>query len=167
MSARTQVGIVEWARRIEQARVTERWLADTLSAGMAEAPDAAAKAALVRRARLHAWHAELWKSVVPLLHNSSFDAVVAPGIRAGTNSESVLERLDEDYGARRGEPGRGSADHPGPPARHAGPRGGSGGLTCGFAFPQPLWRLLTGPVSLQASSGAAAVQCRLGPVPLL
>jgi hypothetical protein len=103
VTARTQIGIVEWAQRIERARVTEMWLAEAVSAGVAEAPDAAAKVALVRRARLHAWHAELWKSVVPLLHNSPLDAVVAPGIRAGTNPESVLERLDEDYGAWRAE----------------------------------------------------------------
>jgi hypothetical protein len=103
VSTRTRVGIVEWARRTELARVTEMWLADTLGTRVAEAADAAAKVDLVRRARLHAWHAELWKSVAPVLHNSSVDAVTAPGLRAGTNPASVLERLDDDYGAWRAE----------------------------------------------------------------
>ena len=103
MSARTQIGIVEWARRIESARVTEMWLADRLGARVAEAADASEKVDLVRQARLHAWHAELWKSVAPVLHNFSLDAVVASGVRAATQPESVLEHLDEDYGAWRAE----------------------------------------------------------------
>jgi hypothetical protein len=97
MSARTRVGLVEWAQRIELARATEARLAETLVAGVADAPGAAAKVALVREARLHAWHAELWKSVAPLLHDVAVD-VGESGIPA-TSPESVRERLDADYRA--------------------------------------------------------------------
>src|ERR1700704_6046333 len=82
------------------------WLAETLGAlgpRAAEATDARETVALVRQARLHASHAELWKSVAPVLHNFSLDAAVASGVRSATTPESVLDRLDEDYGAWRGE----------------------------------------------------------------
>ena len=103
MTARTQVGIVEWARRIERARLTEMWLAEALGDRVDHAPGAPAKVDFVRRARRHAWHAELWKSVIPFLHDSSLDAVPTSGIGAGANPESVLERLDAGYGAWRAE----------------------------------------------------------------
>ena len=66
------------AHRVGRGR-TEMWLAETLAARVAEAPDAAAKIDLVRRARLHAWHADLWKSVAPVLHDLSVDAAADLG----------------------------------------------------------------------------------------
>ena len=105
MSARTRVGIVEWARRTEQARRTEMWLAESLAARVREAPDVAAKVGLVRRARLHAWHADLWKSVTPLLHDFSPHGIEVPGTDADTAPESILEALDRDYRAWRDEAG--------------------------------------------------------------
>ena len=83
--------------------------------------------------------------------------------------ESVLERARRRLQslASRGEPVAEAPILRVLAPRRPRPRRRRGGLTSAFAFPQPLWRLLTGPVSLQASSGAAAVQCRLGPVPLL
>ena len=105
MSARTTVGIVEWARRTEQARRTEMWLAESLAARVREAPDVAAKVGLVRRARLHAWHADLWKSVTPLLHDFPPHRIEVPGTAADTAPESILEELDRDYRAWREEAG--------------------------------------------------------------
>jgi hypothetical protein len=64
VSARTQVGIVEWAWRIERA-----------------------------------WVTELWKSIVPLLHDSSVELVGADTRTHGTDPESVLVQLDDGYGA--------------------------------------------------------------------
>ncbi len=103
MTARTQVGIVEWARRIESARATEMGLAEALAARVAEAPDAGTMIDLVRRARRHAWHADLWKSIAPVLHNLSVDAAAPSGIQIDADPESVLERLDEVYGAWQAE----------------------------------------------------------------
>jgi hypothetical protein len=57
----------------------------------------------VRGARFHAWHADLWKSVAPLLHDFSPDEVADR--RAGTDlsPESVREQLDDDYTAWESE----------------------------------------------------------------
>lgn len=105
MSARTTVGIVEWARRAEHARRTEMWLAESLAARVRGEPDVAAKVALVRQARFHAWHADLWKSVTPLLHDASPDGIEVPGTDADTGPESVLGTLDRDYRVWRAEAG--------------------------------------------------------------
>jgi hypothetical protein len=105
VSARTRVGIVEWARRAEHARRTEMWLAESLAARVREEPDVAAKVALVRQARFHAWHADLWKSVTPLLHDAAPDGIEDPGVDADTASESILEMLDKDYRAWHAEAG--------------------------------------------------------------
>jgi hypothetical protein len=105
LTARTRVGIVEWARRAQRARHTEMSLAELLAAEVREAPDVAAKVALVRRARLHAWHADLWKSVTPLLHDVSPGGIDVPGADADTRPESILEKLDRDYRAWREEAG--------------------------------------------------------------
>jgi hypothetical protein len=105
VSARTRVGIVEWAERTERARRTEMWLAEALAARVGEAPDVAAKVGLVRRARLHAWHADLWKSVTPVLHDTSPDGVEVGDADADLVPESILEKLDNDYRAWREEAG--------------------------------------------------------------
>jgi hypothetical protein len=44
-------------------------LADTIGRWVAAAPDPAAKAVLARHATHHAFHAELWDGVVPVLHD--------------------------------------------------------------------------------------------------
>ena len=99
MSVRTQVGIVEWARRIDLARRTERWLAGALSVRVGAERDVAAKIELVRSARLHAWHADLWKNVTPLLHNFSPDEVADRTDHTDVSPASAREQLDEDYRA--------------------------------------------------------------------
>ena len=103
VSARTQVGIVEWAQRIDRARRTEIWLAEALAARVAAEPEAPVKVDLVRGARLHAWHADLWKNVTPLLHDFSPDDAADIQTDADLSPESVREQLDEDYRAWESE----------------------------------------------------------------
>jgi hypothetical protein len=76
---RTQVGIVEWSRRIRGARSMEMRLAATLGAWVQRAPEPAAKLLLARHARHFAWHADLWDALVPVLHDVVVpDAVADP-----------------------------------------------------------------------------------------
>ena len=51
------------------ARTLEMRLADTIGGWVAAVPDPAAKAVLARHATHHAFHAELWDGVVPVLHD--------------------------------------------------------------------------------------------------
>ncbi len=74
--ARTQVGIVEWSRRIRGARSMEMRLAATLGTWVQRVPDPGAKLLLARHARHFAWHADLWDALVPVIH----DVVVADAI---------------------------------------------------------------------------------------
>jgi hypothetical protein len=67
--ATTQVGIVEWAERLESARALEMQLATTLGAWVPRITPAAAKLLLARHSRHFAWHAELWDGLVPVLHD--------------------------------------------------------------------------------------------------
>jgi hypothetical protein len=67
--ATTQVGIVEWAERIESARALEMQLAATLGAWVPRIEPAGAQLLLARHARHFAGHAELWDGVVPVLHD--------------------------------------------------------------------------------------------------
>jgi hypothetical protein len=78
MTVRTTVGIVEWAARISRARALEMHLADTFGAWVATVHDPGAKTVLARHARHHAFHAQLWDGVVPVLHD-----VTVPGDPAG------------------------------------------------------------------------------------
>jgi hypothetical protein len=96
---------VEWARRIDRARRTEMWLTAASAARVAAEPDASVKIGLVRAARFHAWHADLWKSVSPLLHDVSPDTVVVPETDADPSPDSVREQLDADYTAWGSEAG--------------------------------------------------------------
>ena len=68
-TTRTQAGIAEWSGRARRARALELRLADTSGGWVAAVPDPAAKAVLARHARHHAFHAELWDGVVPVLHD--------------------------------------------------------------------------------------------------
>jgi hypothetical protein len=65
----TQIGIVEWAERIESARAVELQLAGTVGAWVPRVAPAGAKLLLARHARHFAWHAELWDGLVPVLHD--------------------------------------------------------------------------------------------------
>ena len=79
--ARTQVGIVEWSRRIRGARSMEMRLSATLGTWVPLVPDAAAKILLARHARHFAGHAELWDGLVPVLHDVTVpDAISDPSL---------------------------------------------------------------------------------------
>jgi len=65
----TEVGIVEWAERLESARALELQLAATLGAWVPRIAPAGAKLLLARHSRHFAWHAELWDGLVPVLHD--------------------------------------------------------------------------------------------------
>src|SRR3954447_14489577 len=78
MTVRTTVGIVDWAARISRARALEMHLADTFGAWVATVDDPGAKTVVARHARHHAFHAELWDGVAPVLHD-----VTVPGDPAG------------------------------------------------------------------------------------
>jgi hypothetical protein len=69
MILRTRVGIVEWAVRATHASAVELRVADRLGALVPGAPSARAKVDLARLARHHGFHAELWRGVVPVLHD--------------------------------------------------------------------------------------------------
>src|SRR3954453_9765588 len=66
-AARTQVGITVWAARARRARALEMRLADTIGGWVGAVADPQAKAVLARHATHHAFHAELWDGVVPVL----------------------------------------------------------------------------------------------------
>jgi hypothetical protein len=73
---RTQVGIAEWSVRTSSARALEMQLAAKLGSWVPRVQTAAGKLLLARHARHHAWHAELWDGLVPVLH----DQPAAPGV---------------------------------------------------------------------------------------
>lgn len=93
---RTQVGIVEWAARTAGAEAAERWLAAALGARIGAA-DPAGKRALARQARLHGWHADLWKSVVPLLPGVDAPAEDRVGGADDAEVDPVLAGLEDAY----------------------------------------------------------------------
>ena len=68
-SARTTITLVEWAGRARRARSVEMVLANLFGDAVDATPDPAMKAVLARHARHHAFHAELWDGVVPVLHD--------------------------------------------------------------------------------------------------
>jgi hypothetical protein len=88
MNVRTTVGIVEWAARIARARALEVQLADTFGSWVPTVADPAVKTVLARHARHHAFHAELWDGVAPVLHDVAApadpagDAALVPVVRA-------------------------------------------------------------------------------------
>jgi hypothetical protein len=71
--ARTRVGIVEWGRRVRSAASTELVAADALGRLVGTTTDVGARLELVARARRHAWRADQWESVVPVLHDVEVD----------------------------------------------------------------------------------------------
>jgi hypothetical protein len=136
-AARTETGIVEWARRVRAARTTELRLANVLADLIATAPTAAEKIALARAARRNGWYAELWDGVVPVLHDRDRELVaVRPWVdledglgadpQAGVAAAVDVPRAVPGL-ARGCDPGRGLPDHAGtrthPPGSrtHGGP----------------------------------------------
>jgi hypothetical protein len=91
------VGIVEWARRVAAAIDAELALADALGAEVAAGGDVPARLALVRAAREHGHHAELWKTVLPILHDVKQERVA--GVAANGSAVPVTTRLDDAYRA--------------------------------------------------------------------
>ena len=94
--AGTHVGIVEWARRAHGACATELAAADALGRHVAGTDDVGEQLALVTRARRHAWRAEQWESVVPVLHDvvvDPADGTVEPEVA------SALARLEDAHDA--------------------------------------------------------------------
>jgi len=71
VNVRTNVGIVAWASRIARARTLEMRLADTFGSWVATLDDPAAKTVVARHARHHAFHAQLWDGIAPVLHDVS------------------------------------------------------------------------------------------------
>ena len=65
----TNVGIVEWAGRIESARALELRLAAAVGAWVPHVAPTGAQLLLARHSRHFAWHAELWDGLVPVLHD--------------------------------------------------------------------------------------------------
>ncbi len=94
--ATTQVGIVEWAERIESARALELQLAATLGAWVPRIAPAGAKLLLARHARHFAWHAELWDGLVPVLHDRPEGSAVVDESLAG--AEAALAAVTEPKG---------------------------------------------------------------------
>jgi hypothetical protein len=95
--ATTQVGIVEWAERIESARALELQLAGVLGAWVPRVSPAGAKLLLARHARHFAWHAELWDGLVPVLHDRPEGSAVVDGDLAG--AEATLTAITEPKAA--------------------------------------------------------------------
>jgi hypothetical protein len=91
--ATTQVGIVEWAERIESARALELQLAGMLGAWVPRIAPAAGKLLLARHSRHFAWHAELWDGIVPVLHDRPEGSAVVDESLAG--AEAALAAVTE------------------------------------------------------------------------
>ena len=91
--ATTQVGIVEWADRIESARALELQLAAVIGGWVPRIDPAGAKLLLARHARHFAWHAELWDGLVPVLHDRPEGSAVVDGSLTG--AEAALAATTE------------------------------------------------------------------------
>jgi hypothetical protein len=89
----TQIGIVEWAERIESARAIELQLAGVLGAWVPRVAPAGAKLLLARHSRHFAWHAELWDGLVPVLHDRPEGSAVIDSSLTG--AEAALTAVTE------------------------------------------------------------------------
>jgi hypothetical protein len=92
----TQVGIVEWAERIESARALELQLASVVGSWVPRVSPAAAKLLLARHSRHFAWHAELWDGLVPVLHDRPEGSAVVD--ESLTSAEVALHAITEPKG---------------------------------------------------------------------
>jgi hypothetical protein len=87
---------MEWAARIESARALEMQLAGALGSWVPRVEPAGAQLLLARHARHVAWHAELWDSLVPVLHDRPEGSVVSvESLRA---AQSALGLVTEPKG---------------------------------------------------------------------
>jgi hypothetical protein len=102
-SLRTEVGIVEWARRTHGARAGELWLADAIGTRIRQDREPAEQIRLARGARVHGWHADLWKSVVPVLHDVDTEATDFVQGASDGDTEAVRARLEAGYERWRSE----------------------------------------------------------------
>jgi len=104
--ARDRVGIIEWSRRARGARATELRVADAYGAAIARAPTGGEKIALARAASRHGWHADLWSSVVPVLHDvdATLAAVDTIGsvadVTQGDDPQAAADRTVRDLTAQ-------------------------------------------------------------------
>jgi hypothetical protein len=90
---RTQVGIAEWSARTSSARAIEMQLAAKLGGWVPRVQTAPGKLLLARHARHHAWHAELWDGLVPVLHDHPAPpGVTEPALR---DASAVLVAVEE------------------------------------------------------------------------
>ncbi len=94
--ATTQVGIVEWADRIESARALELQLAAVIGGWVPRITPASAKLLLARHARHFAWHAELWDGLVPVLHDRPEGSAVVDASLTG--AQAALAAATEPKG---------------------------------------------------------------------
>ena len=101
MSVTTQVGIVEWAERIESARALELQLAAVLGAWVPRIAPAGAKLLLARHARHFAWHAELWDGLVPVLHDRPEGSAVVDAVAHGRRGRARRRHRAEGRLRRR------------------------------------------------------------------
>jgi hypothetical protein len=85
-AATTQVGIVEWAERIESARALELRVAAVLGAWVPRVAPTGAKLLLARHARHFGWHGELWDGLVPVLHDRPEGSSVVDGSLLGVEA---------------------------------------------------------------------------------
>lgn len=91
------IGIVDSARLVTRARDRESALFQVLGGWVPTTDDPHLKLVLARAARRHAWHAQLWERVLPVLHDievepdvtNEGDAVVAALRDAGTGSSRI------------------------------------------------------------------------------
>jgi hypothetical protein len=91
-ATRTQVGIVEWAQRTNDARAIGLQLAGKLGGWVPRVQSASAKLLLARHARHHAGHVELWDALVPVLHDRSASAGIGePMLREASELLAATE----------------------------------------------------------------------------
>jgi hypothetical protein len=88
---------VEWAHRTAGARAAELWLAAAIGHGIGEVPEPAEKIRRARRARRHGWYAELWKSVVPVLHDVDSRGLDLVGGARDGDVDTVDDRVQDAY----------------------------------------------------------------------
>jgi hypothetical protein len=91
----TRVGIVEWARRIDAATAAELALADELSRESDTVEEVPHRLALIAAARAHGRHAELWRTVRPVLHDVPRGSAARLG--DADDGTGVAARLDAAY----------------------------------------------------------------------
>ena len=91
-TTRTQVGIVEWAHRVRGARAVSLDLAAKLGGWVPRAHPTSAKLVLARHAAHCGFHAELWASLLPTLHDVTPPGDLPSALAAPA---ALLARVDD------------------------------------------------------------------------